>query len=258
MSALAGRTAVVTAASRGLGHATASALAAQGARVFIGARDPERLAKAAADTGAVGHAVVDLAQADSTEGFADAALAELGTVDILVMNTGGPPPGAFVDLTAEDWDRNYRLVLDSAIRMTRRVLPGMIERGFGRLIYFTSSGVIIPLPGMHLSNVLRAGVQALAQSLVTEVGPHGITTHVIAPAHIDTDRRRELTRRRAESRGVPEAEVAAQELATVAVGRFGTGEDVGELVAFLSSSKAAYLTGQTHRLDGGFTYAIPI
>lgn len=258
MSALAGRTAVVTAASNGLGLATASALAARGARVFLGARDPERLAKAAADIGAAGHAVVDLADTDSTEGFADAALTGLGRVDILVTNTGGPPPGAFLDLSASDWDHAYRLVLDSAVRMTRRVLPGMIAGGFGRLIYITSSGVIRPLPGLHLSNVLRSGVQALAQSLVTEVGPHGITTHVIAPAHIDTARRRELTRKRAEARGVPEADVAAQELATVAVGRFGSGQDIGDLVVFLAGEGAAYLTGQTHQLDGGFSYAIPI
>lgn len=258
MSELAGRTAVVTAASSGLGHATAAALAAAGARVFIGGRDSGRVTKAAVDVDAVGSAVADFADSASTEAFADAALAELGRVDILVMNTGGPPPGAFLDLTPEDWDSTYRLVLDSAVRMTRRFLPGMVEAGFGRLIYFTSVGVIRPLPGMHLSNVLRSGVQALAQSLATEVAPHGVTTHVIAPAHVDTARRRALTRKRAAARGVPEAEVEAQELATVAVGRFGRVEDVAGLVTFLSSTKADYLTGQTHRLDGGFSYAIPI
>lgn len=258
MGELAGRTAVVTAASSGLGHATAAALAAAGARVFIGGRDADRVAKAAVDTGAAGSAVADFGDPASTDAFADAALADLGRVDILVMNTGGPPPGAFVDLTPEAWDHTYRLVLDSAVRMTRRVLPGMMEGGFGRLIYFTSVGVIRPLPGMHLSNVMRSGVQALAQSLATEVAPHGITTHVIAPAHVDTERRRALTRKRAEARGVPEAEVEAQELATVAVGRFGQVEDIAGLVTFLSSTKADYLTGQTHRLDGGFSYAIPI
>lgn len=258
MGELAGRTAVVTAASSGLGHATAGALAAAGARVFIGGRDSERVTKAAADVGAVGSAVADFSDPASTEAFADAALAELERVDILVMNTGGPPPGAFLDLSSEDWDHTYRLVLDSAVRMTRRVLPGMVEGGFGRLIYFTSSGVVRPLPGMHLSNVLRSAVQALAQSLVTEVGPHGITTHVIAPAHIDTQRRRDLTAKRAQARGLPVAEVTAHELASVAVGRFGVGDDIASLVTFLSSTKADYLTGATHQLDGGFTYAIPI
>lgn len=258
MTSLAGRTALVTAASSGLGHATAGALAARGARVFIGGRDDERVSKAARDVGAAGHALADFADVDSTEAFADAALAALGRVDILVMNTGGPPPGAFLDLTDTDWDRTYRLVLDSAVRLTRRVLPGMISGGFGRLIYLTSSGVVRPLPGMHLSNVLRSAVQALAQSLVAEVGPHGITTHVIAPAHIDTARRQDLTEQRAQARGVPVAQVTAAELASVAVGRFGRVEDMAELVAFLTSDEAGYLTGQTHRLDGGFTYAIPI
>lgn len=255
---LEGRTALVTAASSGLGLATARKLADEGARVFISGFEEDLVPAAAQECGAVGHAVSDFSDPRSTEALADAALDALGRVDILACNTGGPRPSAFVDLTDDDWERAYRMILDVAIRLTRRTLPGMMEGGFGRLIYFTSCGVIRPLPSLHLSNVMRTGVQALAESLVTEVGPHGVTTHVLAPAHIDTDRRRQLTEKRAAARGVPMEQVDAEELATVAAGRFGAATDMSELVAFLCTSKADYLTGQTHRVDGGFTYAIPI
>jgi 3-oxoacyl-[acyl-carrier protein] reductase len=258
VSSLEGRTALVTAASSGLGHATARRLVAEGAQVFGSGYEEDLVPRAAQEIGAAGHAVSDFSDPASTEALADAALETLGHVDILVSNTGGPPPSAFLDLGDEDWDRAYRLVLDSAVRLTRRVLPGMVERHWGRLVYFTSSGVVQPLPGMHLSNVMRSAVQGLARSLVTEVGPHGVTTHVLAPGHIDTERRRRMTEHRAKQRGVPTEQVDQAELATVAVGRFGTAEDMAELVAFLSTDKAGYLTGQTHRVDGGFTYAIPI
>jgi 3-oxoacyl-[acyl-carrier protein] reductase len=111
---------------------------------------------------------------------------------------------------------------------------------------------------MHLSNVMRTAVEALAQSLVTEVGPHGVTTHVLCPGHVDTERRRTMTEQRARGRGLPVEEVNARELATVAVGRFGTPDDLAALISFLATDQTNYLTGQTHRVDGGFTYANPI
>jgi 3-oxoacyl-[acyl-carrier protein] reductase len=190
--------------------------------------------------------------------MAEAAVAALGRVDILVSNTGGPRPGAFLDLDPDDWAGAYELILGSAIRLTRHVLPGMIEGGWGRLMYLTSSGVVRSLPGMHLSNVMRTAVEALAQSLVTEVGPHGVTTHVLCPGHVDTERRRTMTEQRARGRGLPVEEVNARELATVAVGRFGTPDDLAALISFLATDQTNYLTGQTHRVDGGFTYANPI
>jgi 3-oxoacyl-[acyl-carrier protein] reductase len=253
-----GRTALVTGASNGLGRATARRLAAEGAEVFIGGRTESQVLEASDEIGAVGHLVSDFTDPASTDALAEAALERLGRIDILVSNTGGPRPGRFVELTDEDWDAAYHLILDSAIRLTRHALPGMMEGGFGRLIYFTSCGVITPLPGLHMSNVMRSGVQALAESLVSEVGPHGVTTHVVAPGHVDTDRRRKLTEGRASARGVTVEEVNAAELATVPVGRFGRAEDIAALVAFLSTDEAGFVTGQTHRADGGFTHVLPI
>jgi 3-oxoacyl-[acyl-carrier protein] reductase len=253
-----GRTALVTAASRGLGLATARRLAADGAEVFISGGDPGGLEAAAREVGAAGYACADFADPDATDAMAEAALATLGRVDILVSNTGGPRPGAFLELTGEDWAGAYELILGSATRLTRHVLPGMTEAGWGRLMYLTSSGVLRSLPGMHLSNVMRTAVEALAQSLVTEVGPHGVTTHVLCPGHVDTERRRTMTAQRASRRGIPVEDVNASELATVAVGRFGTPDDLAALISFLATDQTDYLTGQTHRVDGGFTYANPI
>lgn len=258
MKPLDGRTALVTAGSRGLGLATARRLAADGAAVFVSGVDPRRLEAAAGEVGAAGYACADFTDPDATDALAQSALAALGRVDILVANTGGPRPGAFLELTAEDWASAYELILGSATRLTRAVLPGMTDAGWGRLVYLTSSGVLRSLPGMHLSNVMRTAVEALAQSLVTEVGPHGVTTHVVCPGHVDTERRRTMTAQRADRRGIPVEEVNRSELATVAVGRFGTPEDVAGLVSFLATEQTDYLTGQTHRVDGGFTYANPI
>lgn len=255
---LEGRTALVTGASGGLGRATARRLAAEGAELFIGGRTPESVQEAAEEIGAAGSRVCDFTDPASTDALAQAALAELGRIDILVSNTGGPAPGPFLELTDSDWERGYHLILDSAIRLTRAALPGMVEGGWGRLVYLTSCGVIRAMPSLHLSNVMRSAVQALAESLVPEVGPHGVTTHVIAPGHVDTARRRSLTEGRAGARGVSVDEVNAQELATVPVGRFGRAEDIGALVAFLCTEEAGYLTGQTHRADGGFTHVLPI
>lgn len=255
---LSGRTALVTAASSGIGKGVAERLAAEGASVFVGGYEEDLVAAVGEQIGAAGHGRVDFASVDDTEAFIAAARAALGRIDILVVNTGGPPAGQFQQLTMDDWERSYRLILDSAIRLTRAALPGMQESGYGRLIYLTSSSVVRSLPLLHLSNVMRAGVDALAHSLVEEVGPYGITTHVLAPAHIDTARRRQMTEHRAKAKGISVDELNEIELATVPVGRWGRAEDLAALVAFLCSAEAGYLTGQTHRVDGGFTHVTPL
>jgi 3-oxoacyl-[acyl-carrier protein] reductase len=254
---LAGRRALVPAASSGIGHAVAERLASAGADVFITGVDEERLAAAAESTGAAGYVAADFTQPDQPEATAQAALDALGGIDILMYNTGGPPAGPFATLDDDKWAAAYGLILKSAVGLTRSVLPGMSERGWGRLIYLTSSGVVRPMPGLHLSNVMRAGVAALAASLAPEVAPAGVTTHVIAPAHIDTARRRHLAARRADAMGVAVADIDKRDLSNVPVGRFGTPEDIAGLVAFLASDEAGYMTGLVHAVDGGFTQVTP-
>ena len=253
-----GRRALVTAASSGIGLAVAERLAAAGAEVFISGRDPERTGEVAERIGARGHALADFKFPEQTDALARAALEQLGGVDILFSNAGAPPASSFVDLDQNAWEDAYRLLLDSALRLTRATLPGMRKNGWGRLIYLTSSGVIRPLPALHLSNVMRAGVAALAHSIVHEVGADGVTTHVLAPAHIDTERKRSMSRFRAEHKGVEVTELEQRELQTVAMGRWGTAEDVGAAVEFLCSRDADFMTGETLAVDGGFSHAIPL
>jgi len=252
---LQGRRALVTAGSSGIGLATASLLRAQGAEVFITGTS-DRVAEVAGSIGAAGHAVADFTRPAAPAQAAAAATAALGGIDILVSNTGGPKPAAFADLEDADWSTAYHLILGSAIALTQAVLPGMVAAGAGRVIYLTSTaGVVRPLPGLHLSNVMRAGVAALATSLVTEYGPHNITFNVIAPGPIDTDRRRRIMSFQADQHGVDTDTFEAQEREQIPLRRFGGADEVASLVAYLASEPAGFITGAVHVIDGGFTAA---
>lgn len=254
---------LVTASSSGLGEAIARAFGREGADVFLTGIETDRLPKTAEaiqaeSDGAIAYAVSDFTNMDSIETLIEKVKGRFGAIDILVYNTGGPKPGKFLDLKLSDWDIAYRLILLSAIRLTQAFLPDMLEKGFGRLIYMTSSSVVRPLPELHLSNVMRAGVQALAESIATEVAGRGVRTHVIAPAHIDTARSRDIAKRRAETEGVSIESVLERDLRGIPVGRFGTPDDVAHLVTFLASSKADFMTGGTFLVDGGFTLPSPL
>jgi 3-oxoacyl-[acyl-carrier protein] reductase len=252
-AALEGRRALVTAGSSGIGRAVATEFRARGAEVFITGTS-ERTAEVATEIGAVGFATADFTVASHAGVAVRAAEAALGRVDILVANTGGPKPSPFADLCDEDWAAAYRLILGSAVALARGVLPGMVRAGWGRLVFLTSTaGVVRPLPGLHLSNVMRAGVAALAQSIASEVGPRGITTNVIAPGPTDTTRRRQIMEFQAAAAGLPLAQVEERELARVPVGRLGDADEVASLAAFLCSDDAGFITGAVHVIDGGLT-----
>jgi 3-oxoacyl-[acyl-carrier protein] reductase len=245
---LKGRRAAVTGASRGLGRAIALALAAEGAQVMAIARHPDRLAKlVACGSGHIESQVCDLSRADELAVLAP----RLAAVDILVLNSGGPPPGPVADVADEVWTNQFNAMFLSFVRLTRAALPGMRERGFGRILALVSSGVVQPLPNLGISNALRLAVVGWAKTLANEVARDGITVNCVAPGRIETDRVAELDRARAQREGLEVGEVERQSRLGIPLGRYGQPQELAALAAFLLSERAGYVTGSILRVDGG-------
>ncbi len=249
---LKGKRALVIGASSGLGLATATALAAEGAAVTINSRSAERLEKASAAVRAkCGNTprfvAGDIRQAEDIKRL----IAAVGEVDILVSNCGGPPPGPFESHSAEDWRKAGDLVLQSAITLTREVLPGMMSRKWGRLIYITSIAVLQPVDDLILSNTYRAGVTGFCKTISNTHAKYGITANTVCPGYTATERLWDLARKRAEGSGrTPEEEMTAFGAGTPS-GRVGQPEELAALIAFLASDRAAYITGASIPVDGG-------
>ena len=255
------RTAIVCAASRGLGYAAARELAAEGARVVICARGDDRLQKARqaiiAETKADVRAVAaDVATTEGIDAVVHAAEQAFGHVDILVNNTGGPPSGPFEKLSWELWQQHVNNLLRSTVELTRRVLPGMRERKWGRILNVTSITVKQPVDGLMLSNSLRAAVTGFARTLATEVARDGVTVNCILPGFTRTERVEHLNAATAEREGVSVDEVSARTEAQIPMGRIGEPKEFGATVAFLVSERASYITGQSVAVDGGWIRAL--
>jgi len=252
-----GKVVFVGGASKGLGRAAATALANEGAKVVISARNRETL-RATADsisreTGSAVMAVpADLSRSDQVRAAIKAVLDDFGRVDILVNNAGGPPVGAFMEFTDEAWEAAFRLNLMSAVTLAREVVPGMKDRHWGRIINLTSIAVKQPLGGLILSNSIRAGVHGWAKSLSNELARLGITVNNVLPGYTLTDRVRGLARTQAEKEGATVDEMLARMQEAIPMKRLGKPEDVGDLVAFLASEQAGYITGASIQIDGGF------
>ena len=242
-----GRSALVTAASKGLGRACAEALVAEGAKVFIASRDPGAIEKAGKEMGAAGWAAADLSKPGDPGALVEAAVAKLGGLDVLVVNAGGPPPGTFQTTPLESWDAAYQLILMSAVRLVNAGLPQLKRSGQGRIVFITSISVRQPIPNITLSNSLRAAVAGLAKTLSREVARDGITVNCLAPDKILTDRIRQMA---ATSGGDPEEQLKRM-AADSPTGRFGEPAEFAAACAFLCSRQAGYITGQTLGVDGG-------
>lgn len=254
---LKGRTAVVCAASSGLGLATACELAAEGANVVICARGAERLEVArasmvAATKGKVRAVAADLSTVAGIDAVYSVAVEAFGQVDILVNNTGGPPSGPFESLVWDKWQQAVDSLLRGTVEMTRRVLPGMRERKWGRVLNITSITVKQPVDGLMLSNALRAGITGFARTLATEVAKDGVTVNCILPGYTKTERVTHLNAAAAGREGVPVDKVQARTEAQIPMGRMGEPREFGALAAFLVSERASYITGQSVAVDGGW------
>lgn len=247
-----GRTALVLGSSRGLGEAIARTLAKEGARVIICGRDAVRVGGVAADIRAAGGAaserVLDLSDSAGLAGALD-TLTE--PVDILINNSGGPPPGPVAQASAEQWSRSFEAMVGSLFAVTTRLLPGMRARGFGRVINLVSSGVAQPIPNLGLSNALRASIVGWAKTLAAEVAKDGVTVNCVLPGRIHTSRVDELDAAAAKRTGSTPNAVAAASRATIPVGRYGDPQEFADVVAFLASARASYVTGSQIRVDGG-------
>jgi len=251
-----GKKAFVAAGSRGIGKAVAHALAKEGADLVICARGREELEGTAMEIegkyGVKVKAVVcDLSYEESVKAAVSEALDTLGRIDILFTNAGGPPVGGFEDVKIEDWDHAYKRNFKSVIELCKLIIPGMKERKWGRIIALTSVSVKYTLDRMIISNSIRLAVTGFIKSLSIELAPYNITVNAVAPGYTLTERIKEIARSNAEKERVKPEDVIRRIAKNIPMGRMADPMEIADVVAFLASERASFITGVTLPVDGG-------
>jgi 3-oxoacyl-[acyl-carrier protein] reductase len=247
-----GRTAIVCAASKGLGKGCAMALAREGVDVVISARGADALNATAEEIRkATGAKVTAVACDVTTEEGRKQILAACPNPDILINNAGGPPPGDFKDFSLDDWRKAVEWNMITPLALTKATVYSMMDRGFGRIVNITSQSVKAPIASLELSNGARAGLTGAVAVMARRAVKRNVTINALLPGPFDTDRLRGSTKKMAELQGVSVEEAMNQRKAAVPAGRFGTPEEFGAAAAFLCSANAGFITGQNLLLDGG-------
>jgi 3-oxoacyl-[acyl-carrier protein] reductase len=255
------KTALVCGSSKGLGKASAECLAVEGASVILCSSNPDNLQKAKQEIQAVSSAEVtaiaaNLSERDDVSRLIEMLFKRYSHIDILVNNTGGPPPGKFDELSIDDWQAAYEAMFISAVMLTKSVLPGMKSQRWGRILNITSIAVKQPVENLILSNSIRAGITGFARTLANEVAPFGITVNNILPGYTRTERLENLAEETAGRKGVSVEEAYQTWLKDISMNRLGEPEEFGNVVAFLASERASYVTGTSITVDGGWVRSL--
>ena len=253
---LAGRVALVTGASTGLGYAAAESLARRGARIALNSRGGDKLEAAVDRLSASGADVAgipgDISSLEGIEHIVAEARGQLGEIDILIANGGGPPVMPATEIDEKDWQKAIPLTLLFVPRLTRQVLPGMRQRLWGRIVAINSVSTRQPIPGLALSNVLRPAVVAYLKTLSQEVAAEGVTANAVLPGYTRTERQVELATAMAARTGQRVDDLFAETGQAIPIGRMAEPTEIGEVVGFVCSPEASYLTGQAIAVDGGY------
>ena len=251
---LKGRVAVVMGASQGLGKASALQLAAEGAHVILVSRTAEKLEAVKAEIETAGGS----AQVQSCDLFDAQSRSELcrfigsmPQIDVLVANSGGPAPGMAPGIASDVWSKEFDAMVLGLIEIIDASVAQMKGKGFGRVVVIASSGIVLPIPKLAVSNTLRSAVAGYVKTLAEQMAPHGITCNLVLPGRIETPRTQAIDKGTAANMGISVDEARAASVATIPMGRYGEPEEFGSVVTFLASQPAAYITGSQIRVDGG-------
>ena len=254
--AITGKGALVLASSKGLGLATAQGLAAEGVDVFLCGRNQQRLKQAANEIndkgqGTAHYMAIDLSEPEAAYRLHQQATQSLKSIDIVINNCGGPPPGAMTSFNTDTWRQQFDSMIMAIVETTNLCVPAMKSAGWGRVITIASSGVQQPIPGLGLSNSLRSVLVGWSKTLATEYAADGITINMLLPGRIATDRLAELDGLVAGKKQQSIEQTQAENCAVIPIGRYGRVEEFAAVAVFLASAPASYITGSTIRCDGG-------